>query len=77
MLPSENLLKPEAQYTMFHPSEVEMGTTTQMILAAIEERKPSRVVLDSLSELQLLANPCATDARCWPSNSFLPAVPVP
>ncbi|MES2189889.1 MAG: ATPase domain-containing protein [Pseudomonadota bacterium] len=56
VLPSENLLHPEAQYTMFHPSEVEMGTTTQMILAAIEERKPSRVVLDSLSELQLLAD---------------------
>lgn len=56
VLPSENLLKPEAQYTMFHPSEVEMGTTTQMILAAIEQRKPSRVVLDSLSELQLLAD---------------------
>lgn len=56
VLPSENLLKPEAQYTMFHPSEVEMGTTTQMILAAIEQRKPTRVVLDSLSELQLLAD---------------------
>ncbi len=56
VLPSENLLKPEAQYTMFHPSEVEMGTTTQLILAVIEELKPTRVVLDSLSELQLLAD---------------------
>ncbi len=56
VLPSENLLLPEAQYTMFHPSEVEMGSTTQRILAVIEERKPSRVVLDSLSELQLLAD---------------------
>lgn len=56
VLPSENLLQPEAQYTMFHPSEVEMGTTTQMILGAIEQRKPTRVVLDSLSELQLLAD---------------------
>ena len=56
VLPSENMLKPEAQYTMFHPSEVEMGTTTQMILAVIDERKPTRVVLDSLSELQLLAD---------------------
>jgi circadian clock protein KaiC len=41
---------------MFHPSEVEMSTTTQLILAVIEERKPTRVVLDSLSELQLLAD---------------------
>lgn len=56
VLPSENLLQPEAQYTMFHPSEVEMGTTMQLILAAIEERKPTRVVIDSLSELQLLAD---------------------
>ncbi len=56
VLPSENLLQPEAQYTMFHPSEVEMGTTMQLILSVIEERKPSRVVIDSLSELQLLAD---------------------
>jgi circadian clock protein KaiC len=56
VLPSENLLQPEAQYTMFHPSEVEMGTTMQLILTAIEERKPTRVVIDSLSELQLLAD---------------------
>ena len=56
VLPSENLLQPEAQYTMFHPSEVEMGTTMQMILAVIDERKPTRVVIDSLSELQLLAD---------------------
>ncbi len=56
VLPSENLLQPEAQYTMFHASEVEMGTTMQLILSVIEERKPSRVVIDSLSELQLLAD---------------------
>jgi circadian clock protein KaiC len=56
VLPTENLLLPEAQYTMFHPSEVEMGSTTQRILAVIEERRPTRVVLDSLSELQLLAD---------------------
>lgn len=56
ILPSENLLNPDAQYTMFHPSEVEMGATMQSMLAAIEERMPSRVVIDSLSELQLLAD---------------------
>jgi circadian clock protein KaiC len=56
VLPSENLLQPDAQYTMFHPSEVEMGTTTQLILSVIDERKPTRVVIDSLSELQLLAD---------------------
>jgi circadian clock protein KaiC len=56
VLPSESLLQPEAQYTMFHPSEVEMGTTLRKILSVIEERKPARVVIDSLSELQLLAD---------------------
>jgi circadian clock protein KaiC len=56
VLPSEDLLKAEQQYTMFHPSEVEMANTTQLILSVIEERKPTRVVLDSLSELQLLAD---------------------
>ena len=56
VLPSESQLQPEAQYTMFHPSEIEMGTTLRMILSVVEERKPVRVVIDSLSELQLLAD---------------------
>ena len=51
----ERLLDASQQYTMFHPSEVEMGDTIQKILNVVAERKPSRVVLDSLSELQLLA----------------------
>lgn len=55
VLPSENLLQPVARYTKFHPSEVKMGTSTQMILGAIEKCKPTCVVLDSLSGLQLLA----------------------
>lgn len=56
VVPTENILEPEQQYTMFHPSEVEMSSTTQLILSVIDERKPTRVVLDSLSELQLLAD---------------------
>lgn len=55
VIPSESILDPKEHYTMFHPSEVEMGATTQGILAAVEKHKPTRVVLDSLSELQLLA----------------------
>ena len=55
MMPSENSLKPEDQYTMFHPSEVELGETTQMILADVEANKPVRAVFDSLSEMRLLA----------------------
>ena len=55
IIPNENILHPEQQFTIFHPSEIEMGMTTQRILEVIEKFKPTRVVLDSLSELQLLA----------------------
>lgn len=55
IIPNENALDPDQQYTIFHPSEIELGTTTQRIVAAIDKYKPRRVVLDSLSELQLLA----------------------
>jgi circadian clock protein KaiC len=41
--------------TMFHPSEVELSETTQLIFAEIERVGPSRLVLDSLSEMRLLA----------------------
>ncbi|MFB3909668.1 MAG: ATPase domain-containing protein [Candidatus Eisenbacteria bacterium] len=45
----------DAEYTMFHPSEVELGETTKAILQAVETRNPVRVVIDSLSEMRLLA----------------------
>ena len=53
---SEGNLRPDDQYTMFHPSEVELGETTRQILADVERIKPSRVVFDSLSEFRLLAS---------------------
>jgi circadian clock protein KaiC len=55
MLPAQDALEPDDQYTMFHPSEVELGETTIRILADVDKIKPSRVVFDSLSELRLLA----------------------
>ncbi|SRR5581483_25606 len=51
----EDQFKPETQYTVFHPGEVELSYTTNQIRRRIEEVKPSRVVFDSLSELRLLA----------------------
>ena len=51
----EGSLAPEAQLTMFHPSELELGETTKAVLARVEETKPRRVVFDSLSEMRLLA----------------------
>jgi len=56
VLPSESVLDPAEQYSIFHPSDVEMGITTRGVLAIVEEIRPRRVVLDSLSELQLLAS---------------------
>ncbi len=55
LVPSEESLLPDEQYTMFHPSEVELSETTKTILADVERNKPTRVVFDSLSELRLLA----------------------
>jgi circadian clock protein KaiC len=55
LLPSQDSLLPDEQYTMFHPSEVELGETTQRIIADVERLKPTRIVFDSLSELRLLA----------------------
>lgn len=55
LVPQEQELDPENQYTMFQPSEIQLGETTRSILTAVEKIKPKRVVIDSLSELRLLA----------------------
>jgi circadian clock protein KaiC len=54
LAPKEDSLQPDEQYTVFHPSEVELFDITKRILEDVERLKPSRVVLDSLSELRLL-----------------------
>ena len=59
LIPSEDSLDPEQQYTLFHPSEVELGATIKVILDDVERLKPTRVVFDSLSELRLLAGSAA------------------
>jgi circadian clock protein KaiC len=43
------------EYTLFHPSEIELADLTNTVLAQIERLRPVRVVFDSLSELRLLA----------------------
>jgi len=55
LAPSEESLRLEEQYTVFHPAEVELGETVGALLQEVERTKPSRVVVDSLSELRLLA----------------------
>ena len=41
--------------TVFYPAEVELGETIRGIVAEVNRIKPKRVVLDSLSEIRLLA----------------------
>jgi len=55
LIPSEAALEPDEQYTMFHASEVELGATMQAVLKTVDELRPTCVVIDSLSELRLLA----------------------
>lgn len=55
MLPHEDTLRPESQYTIFHPAEIELGETIKAMLTEFERLQPRRVVIDSLSEMRLLA----------------------
>jgi len=54
-VPSPETLKAENEYSALHPSEVEFQDTMQSILEKIDEVRPSRVVIDSLSEIRMLA----------------------
>ncbi len=51
----ENLLRPEAQTTVFHPSEVELTKVSQLLLDEVRKVQPARVAFDSLSEFRLMA----------------------
>jgi circadian clock protein KaiC len=43
------------QYTLYHPAEIELADMVKRVLTATERVNPKRVVLDSLSEMRLLA----------------------
>ena len=51
----ESLLRPEAQTTVFHPSEIELTKVSQLLLDEVRKVKPARVAFDSLSEFRLIA----------------------
>src|SRR5579862_4224247 len=55
MVPPEDEMGPDAQYTVFHPSEVELADTITAILKQVDAHQPQRLVFDSLSELRMLA----------------------
>lgn len=67
-------LSPEAEQSILHPSEVELGETTRGVMAAVERLKPARVVFDSLSEMRLLAqNPLRYRRQVLALKSFFSA----
>jgi circadian clock protein KaiC len=55
LVPPETTLDPDRELTVLHPAEVELSETTKLIFDKIAASNPSRVVVDSLSELRLLA----------------------
>jgi circadian clock protein KaiC len=55
LAPPDEILNPDAKYTVFHPSEVEMNQSVQGIYDAVDRLHPARVVVDSLSEMRILA----------------------
>jgi circadian clock protein KaiC len=55
LIPPEDLLNDEQQQSLLYSSDLELGETTKRIFEAFERVKPDRVVIDSLSEIRLLA----------------------
>ena len=55
LVPPEASLDPGREVTIFHPAEMELSETTQLVFDRITALNPTRVVFDSLSELRLLA----------------------
>jgi circadian clock protein KaiC len=55
LVPPESLLDADQQQSLLYSSDLELGETTKLIFEAFERAKPNRVVIDSLSEIRLLA----------------------
>lgn len=55
LAPAESLLDADQQQSLLYSSDLELGETTKLIFEAFERVRPNRVVVDSLSEIRLLA----------------------
>lgn len=55
VVPPESLLDADQQQSLLYSSDLELGETTRLIFEAVERSKAQRIVLDSLSEIRLLA----------------------
>ena len=51
----ERMLRPEAQTTVFRPSEMELAQISKLLIDEAEKTRPTRVVFDSLAEFRLIA----------------------
>ncbi|WP_091742635.1 ATPase domain-containing protein [Phenylobacterium immobile] len=55
LVPPESLLDEQQQQSLLYSSDLELGETTRLIFESVEAKRPRRVVIDSLSEIRLLA----------------------
>jgi circadian clock protein KaiC len=55
LVPPESVLDSDRHQSLLYSSDLELGETITRIFEAIERLKPKRVVIDSLSEIRLLA----------------------
>ena len=55
LAPPESLLDADQQQSLLYSSDLELGETTKLIFEAVEQSGATRIVLDSLSEIRLLA----------------------
>lgn len=53
--PPDSMLDPDQRQTLLYSSDLELGETVTRMFEAVERLNPSRIVLDSLSEIRLLA----------------------
>ena len=55
LVPPESLLDEQQQQSLLYSSDLELGETTRLMFEVVERIRPHRVVIDSLSEIRLLA----------------------
>jgi len=55
LVPPESVVDTDQHQSLLYSSDLELGETIKRIFEAIERVKPKRVVIDSLSEIRLLA----------------------
>ncbi|WP_108396239.1 ATPase domain-containing protein [Devosia submarina] len=55
LTPPESLLDSEQQQSLLYSSDLELGEATKAMFEMVDDLRPDRVVIDSLSEIRLLA----------------------